>query len=1046
MIRKDSSKALFALFLGSFFSFSAQIFLLTPHRQANLLADIEEPGFIALIFLFLLGYLLNFSLLFFQRFSRWARQIAFLSVFSLFILICFFASHSFWVGVILLSTLSAGSFLSYWQKEEKRTFIFHKTVIFANLVTGIFFLFAPQFFPAFSSSFVKLGRPTLGLIFIAGAGFGLFARFAWANRKPRWRQLLVQFTSLPWMIWIILSLISGSALSIVFLPALALVGTILTSGLLPFKHFQLPQEEVLGSLIFLVLIVFQAGWLFFAHYLLSQSSFAETVVYDAILLFSLITTLAFLYGVMSLHYVIYNFLLNPGGKSEKDFAERVFEKTTKQILSASQELPSLTEWQAIKIQRLSTRLLKEREEARHMNMLSRLRNDLDNQFDDPVAAQLTVNAAQKFFNAKIVVVSIYDIEKHELAVIASAGELQANILPGYRQNIDKGIMGRAAREKKTQVVGDTTQDKDYIAFSKGDILSEVEAPLLNHGHLKGMLTIGARKKDAFSALDLRTLEGIANELMKTWERSGYNRRLRIIIEASTTLSTSLKLKDAIEEIALIARDTLEARFVFVTLFDQDGSFTRTASCGYAPNLENSLTLDLMTNSLLKVALDAKKPFRIRDVRKYQHMPKITIDHSMLRGLIIIPIRLHGVSIGAILGFGKQGGIFFSEKDESLAGLLSTQASAAIESAWLIQEVRSASITSGVLKRLSLEILETEKIEDAARYIAKAARSLAKASVAGIVLFSLDRKIETALEVTDAGVIFRDTVPLDFIEQTLTTGELITHSSGASSVQIYLPIQTSLRKYGVLWMEFNEGERQASSQMPTLETLSNQAAVVLERSLFLREARQKTEELKEAFSQLQKTYDETLLALMSALDARDRETEGHSERVGKTACLMGEAFNLPKDELRALQLGSLLHDIGKIGISDTILKKSGKLTQVEWAIMRTHPEIGKRIIEDIPFLHDAVPVVHAHHERWNGSGYPQGLQGEEIPLSARIFAVADIFDALTSHRTYRKKISGEQAMIYLKEQAGILVDPQVVRIFEELFKAGKVETATTPRPL
>jgi HD-GYP domain-containing protein (c-di-GMP phosphodiesterase class II) len=141
--------------------------------------------------------------------------------------------------------------------------------------------------------------------------------------------------------------------------------------------------------------------------------------------------------------------------------------------------------------------------------------------------------------------------------------------------------------------------------------------------------------------------------------------------------------------------------------------------------------------------------------------------------------------------------------------------------------------------------------------------------------------------------------------------------------------------------------------------------------------------------------------------------------------------LSEHQLKALERGALLHDIGKIGISDTILHKPGKLTEDEWRIMRIHPDIGARIVEGIPFLQDTLPVIRYHHERWNGSGYPLGLDGKDIPVQARIFAVADVFDALTSNRTYRKKSSPEEAIDYIKEQSGVLFEPAVVEALQNV---------------
>jgi len=147
--------------------------------------------------------------------------------------------------------------------------------------------------------------------------------------------------------------------------------------------------------------------------------------------------------------------------------------------------------------------------------------------------------------------------------------------------------------------------------------------------------------------------------------------------------------------------------------------------------------------------------------------------------------------------------------------------------------------------------------------------------------------------------------------------------------------------------------------------------------------------------------------------------------------MGEKVGLPNDQLKALERGALLHDLGKIGISDTILHKPGKLTEDEWKIMRTHPDIGARIVERIPFLQDCMPVVRYHHERWDGTGYPLGLKGNDIPVFARIFAVADVFDALTSKRSYRKRSTPEEAFAYLREQSNVLFDAQIVDALAEL---------------
>jgi len=280
--------------------------------------------------------------------------------------------------------------------------------------------------------------------------------------------------------------------------------------------------------------------------------------------------------------------------------------------------------------------------------------------------------------------------------------------------------------------------------------------------------------------------------------------------------------------------------------------------------------------------------------------------------------------------------------------------------------------------------------------------------------------------------------MDMVDKVMKSGRVIYQSVDQSFSRVFLPIQTPMRKYGVLWLTVHETRGYKSGSPADLQTLANQAAIALERAILLVESRRQAQEIEAAYRELELAYDRTLAALMSALDARDRETEGHSSRVSQLAARLGDALDLSTQQLKALERGSLLHDIGKIGISDTILHKPGPLSESEWASMRLHPDIGARIVEGIPFLQETLPVIRFHQERWNGSGYPTGLKAEEIPFLARIFAIVDAFDALTSNRPYRQKITTEEAIEYLREEAGVLFDPEIVAAFESLVLQGKAD--------
>jgi len=195
--------------------------------------------------------------------------------------------------------------------------------------------------------------------------------------------------------------------------------------------------------------------------------------------------------------------------------------------------------------------------------------------------------------------------------------------------------------------------------------------------------------------------------------------------------------------------------------------------------------------------------------------------------------------------------------------------------------------------------------------------------------------------------------------------------------------------------------------------------------------QRTEELDGALNSLGDAYRTTLKALTAALETRDLETHGHSERVVNFSLRLGRELGLDAEQMRSLEFGSLLHDIGKIGVPDAILRKPAKLTEEEWVRMREHPLHGQKILRGIEFLEGAARVVAQHHEKWDGSGYPLGLRGAQIDLNARIFAAADAFDAITSDRVYRPGRSYDEALAELDAYAGRQFDPRVVEAFRRV---------------
>ena len=223
------------------------------------------------------------------------------------------------------------------------------------------------------------------------------------------------------------------------------------------------------------------------------------------------------------------------------------------------------------------------------------------------------------------------------------------------------------------------------------------------------------------------------------------------------------------------------------------------------------------------------------------------------------------------------------------------------------------------------------------------------------------------------------------------------------------------------MDKHDRERFGEQDIELAKVFGGHAAIALENASLIDKIQQSNLELLNA-------YASTLEGWVRALDLRHKETEGHTQRVTQMTMQLAVIWDCPQEEMEHIQRGALLHDIGKIAIPDEILLKPGRLNEQEWGIMRQHPVYAYQFLSPIPYLQPALHIPHHHHERWDGSGYPDGLQGTGIPLPARLFAVVDVWDALSSDRVYRQAWPRDDVLHYLEHNAGTYFDPAVVEVF------------------
>ncbi|MEK6752778.1 MAG: HD domain-containing phosphohydrolase [Chloroflexota bacterium] len=284
--------------------------------------------------------------------------------------------------------------------------------------------------------------------------------------------------------------------------------------------------------------------------------------------------------------------------------------------------------------------------------------------------------------------------------------------------------------------------------------------------------------------------------------------------------------------------------------------------------------------------------------------------------------------------------------------------------------------------------------------------------------------EIPIPLTDslAGAIFSKNIPLvvnnvdhDVRHNATVASQVNFHTNSLLGV----PMRIQNRVTGVLEALNKKQGSFTEEDVKILTAIASQAAVAIENA-----------QLVEA---LQKSYDSTLEGWAAALDLRDKETEGHSQRVTVLTIQLAQEIGVSQEDLIHLRQGALLHDIGKMAVPDKILHKHGPLTERETAIMRQHPLSAYKMLYPIAYLRPALDIPYCHHEKWDGSGYPRGLKGEDIPLHARIFTIIDVWDALRSNRPYRKAWSPKKTITYIQEQAGKSFEPGIVKSFMDVIQ-------------
>jgi putative nucleotidyltransferase with HDIG domain len=532
-------------------------------------------------------------------------------------------------------------------------------------------------------------------------------------------------------------------------------------------------------------------------------------------------------------------------------------------------------------------------------------------------------------------------------------------------------------------------------------------------------------------------------------------RAEALLRVAARLNAQLDLEALLDAICEEVARALETSVSLVALYNEkESAFYSISAKGIGQDEIQNMSAfpkTLYSDTLQKFGT----VFALPDLQVFAHLPNLPLFQKLnLRSMAFATMTYEHELIGSLTAITSGESRDFTEDELLLLQGLADQAALAINNTKLYKDARRRLEHLQALRAIDIAISSNHHLQDTLNVVLDQITQQLQVDAAVIlILDEAKQKLEfgksrgfqtsslqyTSLSIGEGlagrAVQQRQTVQIPDLGldlQTLVNAFSLSKEGFISYCAA--PLITQGQVKGVLEIFHRSPLNPNEEWLGFLETLAGQAALAIEHTTLF-------EDLQRTNSELLKAYDATIEGWSHALDLRDRETKGHTQRVTQLTVELARAFGFSEKELIYIRWGALLHDIGKMGVPDRILLKEGPLTEDEWKIMKQHPVYAHEMLRTIQYLRPALDIPYCHHEKWDGSGYPRGLKGEEIPLLARLFAVVDVWDALISRRPYRTAWSGEKTLAYIKGEAGRHFDPHVVEVFAEV-----VERRTDPLAL
>ncbi|HBC76165.1 MAG TPA: hypothetical protein DC017_15190 [Candidatus Wallbacteria bacterium] len=520
-------------------------------------------------------------------------------------------------------------------------------------------------------------------------------------------------------------------------------------------------------------------------------------------------------------------------------------------------------------------------------------------------------------------------------------------------------------------------------------------------------------------------------------------------QISKAMSARLSLEEVLRMIIDLATSVLDAKYASLMLIEEESNeLTIRVSNGLSPEIMKKVRIKVGSGIAGTVAYEGK-PYLSTDIENDPRFKKNSNPKFETKSFICVPVKLGDKVIGVLNINDKKNHEIFNDEDLHLLTILANQAAITIENSRLYQQAEKKVEELEMLFSASKVMSSILDVNILLRQVLETCIHIVFSKAGMIMLFNPDSmqfeiktchgpidmrcayefRIDSDSELCERLASELNAVLIGNIDENIDLADLTNYLKFKVKEIICVPLHTKQKVTGMMLVISDSSQNNfVSSDLSILSALSTQAAVVIENAKLY-------ESMKDQFLS-------TIRVATNALEFKDAYTSGHSERVTEFAVLLSKEMNLAQEDIENIRQASILHDIGKIGISETILTKKGRLTDEEFATIKLHPSIGDSIVEPMA-LNPAVRAgIRNHHERWDGRGYPDGLAGEKIPFSARIIALADAFDAMTSNRPYRDAMAMEKVYSEFIKCAGGQFDPKLAEIFVNMLKRMDAKSLTS----